>query len=39
MASLGYEEILIKNHFCAKSENCEVICETKVSGNRRTFAP
>ena len=38
MASLGYEEILIKNHFCAKSENCGAICENKVSENRRTFA-
>ena len=25
--------------FSVKSENCEAICETKVSGNRRTFAP
>ena len=24
---------------CAKSENCKAICETKVSGNRRNFAP
>ena len=28
-----------KRTICAKSENCEVICETKVSGNRRNFAP
>jgi hypothetical protein len=28
----------ITDHFSAKSENCEVICETKVSGNRRNFA-
>ena len=30
---------LYKIAFSAKSENYEAICETKVSGNRRNFAP
>jgi hypothetical protein len=30
---------IYKRTIWVKSENCEAICETKVSGNRRTFAP
>ncbi|MBQ6229274.1 MAG: hypothetical protein IJK08_12070, partial [Prevotella sp.] len=34
----GLRSALTQSHFCAKSENCDVICETKASENRCTFA-
>jgi len=34
----NYTFFIYKRTISAKSENCEVICETKVSENRRNFA-